>query len=299
MPGPVAPDGDDARCGIARIGSCRSRQSGNRGLPDVGPRMRRRARLHPSSSRCGPGAGCSPTETYTCRRKGAAYACRRGEGYPTHCCLPYRHSAPAFARAAAQCRAEFLAAAGRKKGGGLHVVCRWSHSDLQSLPMPTRITGLTVRDIRFPTSRQLDGSDAMNVAPDYSAAYVVLRTDRSDGVEGHGLTFTTGRGTEVCVAAVRALERFVVGRTLESIAANMGGFWREITGDPQLRWIGPDKGAMHLATAAVVNAVWDLWAKAEGKPVWKLLVDMTPGQLVECVDFRYITDAITPDEAVG
>jgi L-fuconate dehydratase len=165
--------------------------------------------------------------------------------------------------------------------------------------MPTRITGLTVRDIRFPTSRQLDGSDAMNVAPDYSAAYVVLRTDRSDGVEGHGLTFTTGRGTEVCVAAVRALESFVVGRALESIAANMGQFWREITGDPQLRWIGPDKGAMHLATAAVVNAVWDLWAKAEGKPVWKLLVDMTPGQLVDCVDFRYITDAITREEAVG
>jgi L-fuconate dehydratase len=165
--------------------------------------------------------------------------------------------------------------------------------------MPTRITGLTVRDIRFPTSRHLDGSDAMNVAPDYSAAYVVLQTDRADGVEGHGLTFTTGRGTEVCVAAVRALESFVVGRMLETITANMGQFWREITGDPQLRWIGPDKGAMHLATAAVVNAVWDLWAKAEGKPVWKLLADMTPRQLVGCVDFRYITDAITPDEAVG
>jgi L-fuconate dehydratase len=165
--------------------------------------------------------------------------------------------------------------------------------------MPTRITALTVRDIRFPTSRHLDGSDAMNVAPDYSAAYVVLHTDRSDGVEGHGLTFTTGRGTEVCVAAVRALEGFVVGRTLEAIAANMGQFWREITGDPQLRWIGPEKGAMHLATAAVVNAVWDLWAKAEGKPVWKLLVDMTPAQLVDCVDFRYITDAITREEAVG
>jgi L-fuconate dehydratase len=161
------------------------------------------------------------------------------------------------------------------------------------------ITALETFDVRFPTSRTLVGSDAMNTAPDYSAAYVILRTDRSDQLAGHGLTFTIGRGTEVAVAAANALRPFVVGRKLEEIARDMGRFWREITGDSQLRWIGPDKGAMHLATAAVVNAVWDLWAKAERKPVWKLLVDMTPDEVVRCVDFRYITDAITPDEALG
>ncbi|HEV8534566.1 MAG TPA: L-fuconate dehydratase [Candidatus Limnocylindria bacterium] len=161
------------------------------------------------------------------------------------------------------------------------------------------ITDLLAIDVRFPTSRTLAGSDAMNTAPDYSAAYVVLSTDRRDGLAGHGLTFTIGRGTEVVVAAAQALHPLVVGRTLEAIAADMRGFWRAITGDSQLRWIGPDKGAMHLATAAVVNAVWDLYAKSEGKPLWKLLVDMTPAELVSCVDFRYISDAITPDEAVA
>jgi len=162
----------------------------------------------------------------------------------------------------------------------------------------SRITSLEALDVRFPTSRTLAGSDAMNTAPDYSATYVVLRTDRGDGLAGHGLTFTTGRGNEVVVAAANALRPLIVGRTLEETARDMGAFWRDITGDSQLRWIGPDKGAMHLATAAVVNAVWDLWAKAEGKPVWKLLVDMTPAELVRCVAFRYITDAITPDEAL-
>jgi L-fuconate dehydratase len=160
------------------------------------------------------------------------------------------------------------------------------------------ITALDAVDVRFPTSRTLDGSDAMNVAPDYSATYVVLRTDRGDGLAGHGLTFTIGRGNEVVVAAAHALRPLIVGKTLEAIAADMGRFWREITGDSQLRWIGPDKGAMHLATAAVVNAVWDLWAKAERKPVWKLLVDMSAAEVVRCIDFRYITDAITPDEAL-
>ena len=159
------------------------------------------------------------------------------------------------------------------------------------------ITRLGVRDIRFPTSRQLDGSDAMNVDPDYSAAYVVLETDGAH--EGHGLTFTTGRGTEVVVSAVRALAPLVVGRPLEEFTADMGGFWRHVTGDSQLRWIGPEKGAIHLATAAVVNAAWDLWAKVEGKPLWKLLADMTPPQLVRCIDFRYITDALPPDEALA
>ena len=163
--------------------------------------------------------------------------------------------------------------------------------------MPTTLTALHVRDIRFPTSRQLDGSDAMNPDPDYSAAYVILQTDGPH--EGHGLTFTIGRGNEVVVAAVRALAPLVVGRTLESCTADMGAFWRHITGDSQLRWIGPEKGAIHLATAAVVNAVWDLWAKTQGKPLWQLLADLTPEQLTACIDFRYLTDALTPDDALA
>ena len=138
----------------------------------------------------------------------------------------------------------------------------------------------------------------MNNDPDYSAAYVVLLTDHPTGLEGHGLTFTIGRGTEVCVAAIRALAPLVTGRTLESFTGDMRGFWRLITGDSQLRWIGPEKGVIHLATAAVVNAVWDLWAKVEGKPLWKLLTDMAPEQLVSCIDFRYIIDVLTPDEAL-
>ena len=163
--------------------------------------------------------------------------------------------------------------------------------------MPIKITDVVARDIRFPTSKNLDGSDAMNPDPDYSAAYVTLHTD-APGLEGHGLTFTIGRGNELCVAAVDALKPLVVGETLESFTENMGAFWRCITGDSQLRWVGPDKGVIHLATAAIVNAVWDLYAKAEGKPLWKLLVDMTPEEIVRCVDFRYITDAITPEEAL-
>lgn len=159
------------------------------------------------------------------------------------------------------------------------------------------IIGLDVRDIRFPTSRQLDGSDAMNPDPDYSAAYVVLETNGPH--QGHGLTFTIGRGNEIVVAAVNALRPLVVGRTLESITQNMGAFWRHITGDSQLRWIGPEKGAIHLATAAVVNAVWDLWGKTTGKPVWRLLAEMSPEEVVACIDFRYLTDALTPEEALN
>ena len=165
--------------------------------------------------------------------------------------------------------------------------------------MATMITRVVARDIRFPTSRTLDGSDAMNPDPDYSAAYVVLYTDSPDGHEGHGLTFTIGRGNEVCVAAINALAPLVLGKTLESFTANMGAFWRMMTGDSQLRWIGPEKGAIHLATAAIVNAVWDLYAKIERKPLWKLLVDMSPEEIVRCIDFRYITDALTPDEALA
>lgn len=162
--------------------------------------------------------------------------------------------------------------------------------------MSTTITRLVARDIRFPTSDALDGSDAMNEAPDYSAAYAIIETDV--GVEGHGLTFTIGRGNELCVAAIEALAPLVVGRTLESFTKDMGAFWRHVTGDSQLRWVGPEKGVIHLATAAVVNAVWDLYAKVEAKPLWKLLSDMSPEEIVRCVDFRYLTDALTPEEAL-
>jgi L-fuconate dehydratase len=162
----------------------------------------------------------------------------------------------------------------------------------------TRILRAVARDIRFPTSRTLDGSDAMNIDPDYSAAYVVLETDNPDGLAGHGLTFTIGRGTELCVAAVHLLAHHVVGRTIEDIASDMAAFWRGLVADSQLRWLGPEKGVVHLATAALVNAVWDLYAKTEGKPLWKLLVDMSPEQLVACIDFRYIDDALAPDEAL-
>lgn len=164
--------------------------------------------------------------------------------------------------------------------------------------MPITITEVVARDIRFPTSRTLDGSDAMNPNPDYSAAYVTLRTDDPEGREGHGLTFTIGRGNEICVAAINALAPLILGQTLEGFTADMGAFWRRMVGDSQLRWIGPEKGAIHLATAAIVNAVWDLWAKVEGKPLWKLLADMSPEELVRCIDFRFITDALTPDEAL-
>ena len=161
----------------------------------------------------------------------------------------------------------------------------------------TTITALRVEDVRFPTSLTMDGSDAMNPDPDYSAAYVILDTD-NPALQGHGLTFTIGRGNEICCAAIGALQHLIVGRQLADMTADMGKFWRDFTSDSQLRWIGPDKGAIHLATGAVVNAVWDLWSKAVGKPVWQLVADMTPEELVRCIDFRYITDCITPQEAL-
>jgi L-fuconate dehydratase len=160
----------------------------------------------------------------------------------------------------------------------------------------TKITGLRTADVRFPTSQHLDGSDAMNPDPDYSAAYVILETDGPH--EGHGLTFTIGRGNEICITAIEALGNLVKGLDMDWVAADMGRFWRFITSDSQLRWIGPDKGAIHLATGAVVNAVWDLWAKMQGKPVWQLVADMPPEELVRCIDFRYITDCITPQWAL-
>jgi L-fuconate dehydratase len=159
-----------------------------------------------------------------------------------------------------------------------------------------KIRDLAVMDVRFPTSLTLDGSDAMHRDPDYSAACVVLVTDTD--LRGHGFAFTLGRGNEICVAAIQALQPLVVGRSLGEITDDFGRYWRTLSCDTQMRWLGPEKGVVHLALAAVVNAIWDLWAKAEGKPVWKLLADLSPHDLVKCVDFRYITDVLTPDEAV-
>jgi L-fuconate dehydratase len=157
------------------------------------------------------------------------------------------------------------------------------------------IKEVVTRDVRFPTSRLMDGSDSMNVG-DYSAAYVILRTD--SGLEGHGLTFTNGRGNELCTAAVQALKHHVVGRSLEELTGDFRSFWRSLTQDKQLRWLGPEKGILHMSTGALVNAVWDLWAKREGKPLWKLVADMTPEQIVSVVDFSYITDALDQDQAL-
>ncbi|XP_043835148.1 mitochondrial enolase superfamily member 1 isoform X1 [Dromiciops gliroides] len=160
-----------------------------------------------------------------------------------------------------------------------------------------RITRLSVHDVRFPTSLGAHGSDAMHTDPDYSAAYVIIETDAKDGLKGYGITFTLGKGTEVVVCAVNALSRHVLNKDLGDIVRDFRGFYRQLTSDGQLRWIGPEKGVVHLATAAVLNALWDLWAKQERKPLWKLLVDMDPKQLLSCIDFRYITDALTEEEA--
>ena len=162
----------------------------------------------------------------------------------------------------------------------------------------TRITNLRVFDLRFPTSQSLDGSDAMNPDPDYSAAYVILDTDKS-GLAGHGLTFTIGRGNDICCMAIEAMRHLVVGTELATVLENPGKYWRHLTSDSQLRWIGPEKGAMHLATGAVVNAVWDLLAKEAGKPVWRLVSEMDAEQIADIVDFRYLTDVLTWDEVVA
>jgi L-fuconate dehydratase len=158
------------------------------------------------------------------------------------------------------------------------------------------ITGLDVLDIRFPTSHELDGSDAMNPDPDYSAAYVVVRTD--EGPQGHGFAFTIGRGNDVQATAIRALEPHLVGLDVAGTCADLGGLHRALTGDSQLRWLGPEKGIMHMAIGAVVNALWDLAATRAGKPVWQLLAEMSPEELVALVDFRYLTDALTPADAL-
>ncbi|MDR9761010.1 L-fuconate dehydratase [Rhizobium redzepovicii] len=161
----------------------------------------------------------------------------------------------------------------------------------------TRITDLRVFDLRFPTSQSLDGSDAMNPDPDYSAAYVILDTDTPD-LAGHGLTFTIGRGNDICCMAIEAMRHLVVGAELAEVLAHPGKFWRHLTSDSQLRWIGPEKGAIHLATGAVVNAVWDLLAKQAGKPVWRLVAEMSPEAIADIVDYRYLTDVLTRKEAV-
>jgi L-fuconate dehydratase len=161
------------------------------------------------------------------------------------------------------------------------------------------ITGVDTYDVRFPTSRMLDGSDAMNPDPDYSAAYVVVRTDAADGLEGHGFAFTIGRGNEVEVAAMAALVPYLVGRDAEALLADMGATWRLLVHDSHLRWLGPEKGVMHMAIGAMLNALWDLKAKRAGLPLWRLLSGMSPEELVDLVDFRYLTDALTPDEALG
>ncbi|MET7604410.1 enolase C-terminal domain-like protein [Streptomyces avermitilis] len=165
-------------------------------------------------------------------------------------------------------------------------------------PTAARITAVDTHDIRFPTSRELDGSDAMNPDPDYSAAYVVLRTDAADGIEGHGFSFTIGRGNDVQVAAIDALRAHVVGRSVDELCGNPGTLFRDLIGDSQLRWLGPEKGVMHMAIGAVVNAVWDLAAKRAAKPLWQFLADAEPAWLVDQIDFRYITDALTPEEAL-
>lgn len=162
---------------------------------------------------------------------------------------------------------------------------------------PITITNVRVVDLRFPTSRESIGSDAVNKDPDYSAAYCILETDAE--IEGHGLTFTLGRGTELCVTAIQYLSKFVCDRTLESMTSDLNGLYLQLVGDTQFRWLGPEKGVIHLACGALLNAVWDLYAKAEGKPVWRLLAEMTPEEIVSIVDFRYISDALTPDEALA
>jgi L-fuconate dehydratase len=161
------------------------------------------------------------------------------------------------------------------------------------------IIAVDTYDVRFPTSRQLDGSDAMNPDPDYSAAYVVVRTSAGDEPSGHGFAFTIGRGNEVQVAAINALAPMLTGRPVAATLADLGGLWKELVRDSQLRWLGPEKGIMHMAVGAVVNALWDLKAKRAGRPVWQLLSEMTPEQIVELVDFRYLTDALTPAEALA
>ncbi len=161
----------------------------------------------------------------------------------------------------------------------------------------TNIVSLQAIDLRFPTSQFLDGSDAMNPDPDYSAAYVILKTD-TPGLSGFGLTFTIGRGNDIVCKAVEVIGQKLIGTRLEDLTANMHETWRMMAGDSQIRWLGPEKGVVHLAVSALINAVWDLYARREGKPLWQLIYDMSPEAVVQCVDFRHISDALSPNEAL-
>lgn len=160
-----------------------------------------------------------------------------------------------------------------------------------------KIVKLSVSDVRFPTSDELVGSDATNKDPDYSATYVVIETD--DGLAGYGLIFTIGRGNDICCHAVQAMSHLVIGRTLSGITASMGDFYRSLQADTQLRWLGPEKGVIHMAAGVIINAVWDLWARSVGKPVWRLVGDMTPTELVNCLDLTYVSDVLTREDALA
>ena len=162
--------------------------------------------------------------------------------------------------------------------------------------MSNKITKLRTVDVRFPTSEQLDGSDATNKDPDYSAAYITVETEKGD--LGNGLVFTIGRGNDICCRAIESLRHLIIGKDFTEIKADMGGFYEELRSDSQLRWLGPEKGVMHMAAGGVVNAIWDMWARSEGKPIWRLLSDMTPEQFVDCIDLRYVSDALTREEAL-
>ena len=161
------------------------------------------------------------------------------------------------------------------------------------------IVGLETHDVRFPTSRTHDGSDAMNPNPDYASAYVIVRTDAADDLAGHGFVFTIGRGNEVAIAAIRALEPFLAGRDVDAVLDDLGGLSRQMVGDSHLRWLGPECGVMHMAIGAVLNACWDMAARRAGKPLWRLLAELAPQEIVDLVDFRYLADALTPQDALA
>lgn len=163
--------------------------------------------------------------------------------------------------------------------------------------LSNRVTKLTTHDVRFPTSENLDGSDATNKDPDYSAAYIELETEQGD--QGFSLIFTIGRGNDICCQAVESMSHLVVGQDLEDIKANMGAFYNQLRSDSQIRWLGPEKGVMHMAAGGIANAVWDMWARSEGKPIWRLLCDMSPEKFIDCVDLRYVDDVLTREEALA
>src|SRR5580692_8950253 len=163
----------------------------------------------------------------------------------------------------------------------------------------SKILGFETYDVRFPTSRTQDGSDAMNRNPDYASAYVIVRTDAGDGLSGHGFVFTIGRGNEVQLAAIRALEPFLAGRDVDEVLADLGALSRELVGDSHLRWLGPERGVMHMAIGAVLNACWDMAARRADKPLWRLLAALSPQQIVDLVDFRYLGDVLTPRQALS